>query len=280
MFEYFSPLIILIFFQIIFEVLPLSSSTITSLVEKIFLDYQLSSFERSLLDLSNILSDFVPLLFFRKRFTHLLALRVDDFFAGANGIVKSRWAFLVDVIFLAGLANFMTMLCYFVINFFEVDKTGIVPSSVLINLIFSAFAVASVFLKDKYYAAPAELISINKAVVLGLFQGLALLKGISRLGITFAIGRWLNLSEKQALLFSYLLHFQISIAYYIKFCSQYGFFAIFANFTWQGFLITLVGLLFSYFGFWLTYLMAIRKYFYIYSLFYLGAIFGVYFYLV
>ncbi|MGE0010416.1 MAG: undecaprenyl-diphosphate phosphatase [Candidatus Babeliales bacterium] len=58
--------------------------------------------------------------------------------------------------------------------------------------------------------------SITTAPALGFVQGLALLPGISRLGITYTTARWLGMRPQKAFELSFLIEWPISVAGFIK----------------------------------------------------------------
>lgn len=55
-----------------------------------------------------------------------------------------------------------------------------------------------------------------KAFLIGLAQGAALFPGISRLGITYVVARWLKVSERQAFYFSCMIESPLIIAAFIR----------------------------------------------------------------
>lgn len=64
------------------------------------------------------------------------------------------------------------------------------------------------------YFLPSGLASLtlNSAVIIGLGQAIALLPGISRLGTTYALARWLGISSKRALEISFMLQAPLLLA--------------------------------------------------------------------
>jgi len=59
-------------------------------------------------------------------------------------------------------------------------------------------------------------ISTRQALIIGIAQGIALLPGISRLGITYVTGRWLGLTSKMSFLFSLTIAWPIMTAGFLK----------------------------------------------------------------
>lgn len=58
--------------------------------------------------------------------------------------------------------------------------------------------------------------NIITALILGAAQGLALLPGISRLGITYTTARWLGMRPQKAFELSFLIEWPISVAGFLK----------------------------------------------------------------
>lgn len=58
--------------------------------------------------------------------------------------------------------------------------------------------------------------TVATALILGAAQGLALLPGISRLGITYVIARWLGMRSQKAFELSFLIEWPISVAGFAK----------------------------------------------------------------
>lgn len=259
----------IIFFQVVFEMLPVSSSAQVRLVElfcvkKLFFTRSLNSLERDCVESSNFLSDIALIIFFRRRVIRLFSEDDESFLWNAEHVRAAVKLFL-----LAGLANAVTMIFYFLkkslVLFFEVDNRF----EMLITFPLAFGLLNSLFFKDRYFPTKKpNKVSIFIALALGLAQSVALFKGISRLGITFVIARWLNVSEKNALLFSYILHFQLSVAFMIKFFSTYSIMSILQLFSWTGILLIITGTLLSYPLLLLTYKLALQKRFYYFSMVY------------
>ncbi len=83
----------------------------------------------------------------------------------------------------------------------RVEEYARVPWIVGAGLLGSAFFVFS----TRRGGGGADVLSLDKAFVVGLVQGLAVMPGLSRSGITIAVGMMLGLSGPAAFRFSFLL---------------------------------------------------------------------------
>lgn len=63
---------------------------------------------------------------------------------------------------------------------------------------------------------PAQALSPLKAVLIGLAQGLALLPGVSRFATTFVVGRWLGLTARHSILYSFTMHVGIILGAFTR----------------------------------------------------------------
>lgn len=107
------------------------------------------------------------------------------------------------------LAESMTILFYI---FFSYEGICWFPLSL-------GFLVTTVILLTLLWV-PQQKSSMTplKAVVIGAVQGLALLPGISRLGITYAVGCWLGLSPQRSFAFSCALQWPLIVMGFLKGC--------------------------------------------------------------
>lgn len=260
---------IMVFVQVMLEVLPVSSSAQVKLAQlfcskylkkPMFLNSCHSRIGHDCVELSNIISDAVLLLVYRKRVFRLF--EVDQ---------TVRFFGVVKFIFLAGLANFVTMVFYFLKSF---CPCFIFSYKLMLKTFPIAFFVLfSLYFKDKYFPTIKPVgINFSRALVLGTVQSLALLPGVSRLGITYAASRWLDLSEKQALLFSYVMHGQIALLFLVKFLFTHDLSLCKELFSLHGVVLIIIGALASYPLFLLTYNLAIKKKFYYFAAVYLPSI--------
>lgn len=128
----------------------------------------------------------------------------------------SEWFYVVShvkkyqkhAIYITGLvflANCVTVLLYIGFKYTHVS----VP--LWLGLSITAFSLLSLKLLPTH---PTEnkTISISQALIIGVSQGVALLPGISRLGLTYVTGRWLGLSTYWAFRFSCALQITLFAA--------------------------------------------------------------------
>ena len=159
-------------------------------------------------------------------------------------------------------ADAFTAGCYFLFPVLEVSRIPIVY-----GLALSLFALLSLrFINQKKY----RKVDLRIFSILGFVQGLALLPGISRLAITFVVGRWLGLSPKKS--------FETSSFIFLPLISGagfvYGIKVLFSSYANQVLNITTVCVMFAsgivaYCLFWFVSRLAYRKKMWIFSIYFL-----------
>lgn len=77
------------------------------------------------------------------------------------------------------------------------------------------FSLISIWWCQRAYAFSSRILPWQ-AMVIGLAQGIALMPGISRLGITYTAGRWLGLTSRMSFLFSLTIAWPIMTAEFFK----------------------------------------------------------------
>lgn len=166
--------------QVILESLPISSSSHIYLMGRFSKKY----LNRSLPEIPEYLEHLMhaPTAIVLSVFLYLL-YTVKGVFAGQLGTV-----FLYIL-----LADVITTLFYFLFKKYRVSKQ-FMPIGFLIT--------ALAFLSLYFITDVATELRLIHAVVVGAVQGLALLPGISRLGITFVVGCWLGLAPLESIAFS------------------------------------------------------------------------------
>lgn len=82
------------------------------------------------------------------------------------------------------------------------------------------FSITTALLLSVYVCQKRKLFSPTivpwQALAIGITQGIALLPGISRLGITYVTGRWLGLTSRMSFLFSLTIAWPIMTADFLK----------------------------------------------------------------
>ncbi len=186
-----------IFFSIVLETFPISSSGHLELLHRIFEKLDLPDFCNEAIDL----------------FLHgPIALVIALFFF-------NDWCFfiqnfprtlpLIKKIFLRGIiTDGITVLVYFL--FYK--KIFFLP-------VWIGFLITSGLLFSLYYCnkkPPFAEWNCYNAMLLGIVQSIALIPGISRLGSTFVCARWMGLSMRRSFQLSFLIEWPISCAAFLK----------------------------------------------------------------
>jgi len=200
--------LLLMFVQIVLESFPVSSSGHVALFEKTIQFFSVHEFfgmgSMYALDVATFIHHdslrhflhgptvFVIAFFFCRRW----------FFFFSH--IRTHWQLGVKLIVLVGLADSVTAVFYFLFKrisfpFFSPWVGFIITGGVLGSLYFC---------NDKRYTT----FTLDKAFFIGLVQGIALLPGISRLAVTFALARWLHLSRKKAFEVSFLVQWPLIAA--------------------------------------------------------------------
>lgn len=196
------------FVQIVLESFPVSSSGHVALFEKIIHFFAFYDFfgvgSMHVLDVATFIQHdllqhflhgptvFVVALFFYKRW----------FFFFSH--IRTHWRLAVKLIMLVGLADCVTAVFYFL--FKSISFTFFSP---WIGFIITGGALGSLyFCNDKRYTT----FTADKAFLIGVVQGLALLPGISRLAVTFVLARWLHLSRKKSFEISFAVQWPLIAA--------------------------------------------------------------------
>ncbi len=204
----------IIFFQIVIESLPVSSSTHLILIYKIneLLGGASSELSSNLDLFLHGPAALIILMFFYKEWkdkvSWLLSTSLMPKAQQQHSKLLHTIAFkLVSYVFIADLITFVFY--YFKKNIFNFQS----PYIVAIGLAFTCFALLSLLLyKDKNY----ESLTLYKVIFLGIVQGFSFFPGISRFGITYVAGRFLKLSPKRSFQVSWLLFFPLCVAGFLK----------------------------------------------------------------
>lgn len=149
--------------------------------------------------------------YFSETFEHLMHVTSLVSFFAFLIIFKDNNFNYYQLFFLALIANFFTGIFYLI--FKKINKSKF-PT--YFGLVITALMLFSFY----FYKANADNlnnnINIYKAVTIGIFQGIALLPGISRLAATFTVGAWINLSLPLAFIFSCILQLILIILSLVK----------------------------------------------------------------
>ena len=112
--------------------------------------------------------------------------------------------FAKRIIIFVLIADICTVSCYFMFASFS-----FLPHFIGIGFCITSLALLSLYFAPSSYTKKKS--SLFDSVFLGLLQGLSLLPGISRLGLTFATARWLGYSPRRACHISFLIQWPLMV---------------------------------------------------------------------
>ncbi len=122
--------------------------------------------------------------------------------------ITRLWKQFFRVLYLGFITVFMTALVYFLFQYVGTDWFPL--------WLGYACTTALLFSLNSVPQKVTGSWSIPTAFMLGTAQGLALLPGISRLGITYVIARWRGMRAQKAFELSFLIEWPISVAGFLK----------------------------------------------------------------
>lgn len=200
------------FLQIVLESLPVSSSGNVFLwlhLLKNYLNFNFSSVIATL--------DFDFLL-------HGPTILVVALYFSRDWMVYSRGVFrgvlrFPSLLLYCGWADFLTAVWYVI---FKAIGKGWFPLSV--GFFVTSIALFSLLWLPKKEKRKDETLSLYHATLLGMMQGLALLPGLSRFGMTYVAARHARYSSETAFRYSFLLQMPLIAAAFLKGCYSFYFF--------------------------------------------------------
>jgi undecaprenyl-diphosphatase len=208
--------------QIIIESLPLSSSGHVWLVDQALKNYfditPSGNLSEGLMDLLFIPSLFIIALFFRnnlisflKRLPHVMRCVIET--KSLSPLTKLTIAKLIPMIF---VANGTTTLCFVGLKL-SGAQIAVYPSHMHLPMMLG-FAITGLTLLSSYFAPTPNHVNVTltDALLIGAAQGLSLLPGVSRLGMTLVSGHWIGLDPLANLHFSILLQVTLFVANFMK----------------------------------------------------------------
>lgn len=225
------------FFQIVLESLPVSSSGNVELYLTFFHTLLNFNFLPAIhtLDFDFLLHGPTLLIvsfYFFKDWT----LSLKRFFQGDWKIVK--------LLAYCAWADLLTAVWYAV---FKAIGKGWFPLS--IGFFLTSVALFSLRWAPKKLASKDESLSLYHATLLGMAQGIALLPGISRFGITYVVARHARYSSEDSFKYSFLLQMPLIGAAFLKGCYSFYFFEYKAQLLHPLFGLTiLISTILSYFA--------------------------------
>jgi undecaprenyl-diphosphatase len=157
--------------------------------------------------------------------SHFLKIADSDFTKSFEIIIQLGAVLAVIVLYAKTLWNQTSMLLKLLVAFIPTGLIGLVVYSYIktyllgnLSVVVLALALGGVILiafeywMQKDGEGTLETISYKQAFVIGLFQTLAFIPGVSRAAATIVTGRTLGLSRKAAIEFSFLLSIPTMLA--------------------------------------------------------------------
>jgi len=246
---------LLIAFQIVFESLPVSSSGHFLLLE-LYLQAKgafanLPSLPKYFDHFLHLFSVFIILILFFKQWSDPFRCLFSSFgWSGKKNKLRSKKLLFIffKIIILVGVVDLITAAFYFVFHskvkpFLDINGQ---LDFLLIGFVFTTLCLFSLWffqnLKNN------ESFNFQKAVIIGLFQGISIFPGFSRFALTYAVSRWLKISARRSFQISFLVQFPLILAGSIK-----GIYYLLKSpnwaqiFSWQVNFAIIFGTIFSYF---------------------------------
>lgn len=188
--------------QIILESFPVSSSGHIVLIESFFNNfftgnYFLISSDKIFCHFLHGPTVFVIALFFLNRWMFLLKN------------IRRCWHIILKLTLFVVVADGITFL-YFLF-FSKVLHTSFFP--VGLGFVISALALFSLKCNND---KKRENLDLKKVAIIGTIQGISLLPGISRFGLTFASACWLGINPKKSFEFSFALQWPLIAAGFLE----------------------------------------------------------------
>lgn len=194
-------ILLILFFQVVLESLPISSSGhVFLIVKNLFLSIS-KDFLKFFDHLIHGPTIFIIILFFWKEWYPLLKKLI--YVSPGKDSYKKLVGLFCKIVGYVLLADFITGLFYLAFRVL-LEKNALLTSNfcMLVGFIVTAVGLFSLkWLKDVSY----KTLNIRKVFLLGVVQGVALLPGISRFASTYIVARWLRVSPRRALQFSFLI---------------------------------------------------------------------------
>jgi len=192
-------LILVLFFQVILESFPISSSGHLFFLKKFFqknLDKTGLSFVEHF---SHVPTFLIIAAVFWKEWTSIF-LKLIRFDFGRDSY-RRLLSIVIRIALLALVVCLITIFFYMILKIFGGKFVFLTEqTSVLIG-----FSITTLILLSTLFVPEnREIWDFRKSVILGVAQGISLLPGISRLGTTYVAARWLGISSRRSLQISFL----------------------------------------------------------------------------
>lgn len=132
--------------------------------------------------------------------------------------------------FLALIANFFTGIFYLFFKKINLGNKLFNKFPLCLGLSITTIMLFSFYFYNGLYELNYSIwSSIFIAIIIGAFQGIALLPGVSRLATTITVGSWLGLGVTTAFIFSCLLQVLLIFIALVKSCTKVASFKKFIN---------------------------------------------------
>lgn len=250
--------------QILCEPLPISSSTHVWIVDFFWTKFHPETARITteyVMDLLFLPTFFVLLFFFRHHIQHLFKTLFRSTMPKSKSLFHKKWWLII--LKLAGylIAATITFASVFLGLKYLGTKISLSSSEEWIAPIIGLSI--TMLLQISLYFAPTtqtseSSLSLWKAIFIGGLQGFGAIPGVSRLGTTLVMGRWLNLPPHRSFEFSALLQVIIFMGNFIKnllfsakpdqFISFKPYIFIIKSMSWDTALVVIISSIISYNG--------------------------------
>lgn len=206
----------LLFLQIVLESLPISSSGHLLFYQRFF-HVSASDLLEDLVHGPTIL---IVAVFFWREWTAIL-WRLGDIRKFGRSSYQNLLALVSRIVLAVFVIGCVTAFFYLFIR--VLGKDFLLPFSshlLVLGLVVTAGALFSLRWRNKTAVAKTEPPSLDcrTIVILGCVQGIALLPGVSRFGVTYVASRWLSFSPRRAMQLSFLIQVPLLIAAFLRGC--------------------------------------------------------------
>lgn len=192
--------IILSFLQGFTEPLPISSSGHVRILKSLFNDVILNDLNFEII--VNFGSLIAVILFYKKEILSIITDFI-SYIKTKNNIYKTNYNYAINII----IGTIPVTIIGFLIK--DIIESYLSVRFIGFALIMTAFLLFMIYKKDGY--KKKEEITIKDAIIIGFYQVIALLPGISRSGTTLVGALNQNLTRETAINYSFMLYIPVSI---------------------------------------------------------------------
>lgn len=253
-------LCIYIFAQILLESFPVSSSGHCALLEKWYFFLTLpsaSSFESFFFLTKNVYKETFDALLHAPTLIILSLFFFKRWFLIARHPIRFRYS-IVKLVLYVTVTTVIALFFYFVVHI----QNYALPLGI-------GFLITLLLVLSTYFLKPGSgSLTVRSAVIIGFGQAIALLPGISRLGTTYALARWLGISSRRSLEISFVIQVPLLLAACAKsmiIAVTIGGFEQILNITTL--LVMIIATVAAYVGLYITYYSALYGYWWYFVLY-------------